>query len=229
MTPAHEIPEAVIARIEKCLAMAESQVNEHEAANGLRAAQRIAEEYGLDLAGIAAAAQGKTKDKVEYKIDNTSVCEKKFRPYELCLAAVLGELFTVRTINCGGRRLHAIGTAQDNAIFGAAFNSLRKQIARKTRSIYGQRWTGTHGSYAMGFVAGVNQQLKVAKAKDAPASDGRALVLVNKEQQVDNAVAQYYPRLKAAKTSRISDGHAFYQGQAEGRTANLNFRNAIQC
>jgi len=222
----------IIDKIIKCLNMSESNVNEHEAANALHAAKKLAAKHNLDIAEIEAIKQDKDSSEITYDIvEGNTKTKRAYSIYEKQLFFVCDHLFGTKhyfsTRTCGHlRETHTafIGTPTDVKLSLAVFTILRKMVERNARKTYGNKWTSIHRSYCLGFAYKLKDR---AIMQVQEPSTSYALVVQNKEQQIKDFFDAMGLDQSRANDSADIDDEAFVQGAIKARKVNLNFKESL--
>lgn len=206
------IDKALLSKIRKCLALAQS-ANEHEAALALEKARQLMEEHGIDEATLQMAEVEET----------TARASRNLRPpkWESILAATVCRALAVsQFVDFQGDRCF-VGRGPKSEIAAYAFAVLFKQL-KAARSNYIKthlrrckpgRKRQRADLYCEGWAAGVFS--KIAELLPAPASD----------EAVEQYLAVQHPGLvsinsRAAKTTRAADD--FQRGAVSGLAVDLN-------
>lgn len=224
----------VLDKILKCLRLAESaSYNPNEAANALRAAQRLAEEHGLDLAQIEAEKQNVKPEEVKYDVvkeaahdDFRRLNQWKVDIYHVCVA-LFGVRFYIAS-NGNRKKIYLFGTAHDVALAREVYNIILRMAYKFSREVYGSKFRKDHRAFCTGFVSCLYRRSVEFKA--APkASTGTALVVINKEDQVRQVFEQETQGFKATTARRfVRNAFAFNGGYQRGHSVSLNFAGSIK-
>jgi hypothetical protein len=233
----NEVPEKAIERIIKCLDMANtSTYNENEAANAMRAAKRLMEEYGLTMAELEAKKQKTTSDKVEYAFKKDSLATKSnFGTYEKILMTACQDLFSVRFVlsqwwDAATRKarttVYILGTEGEVAISKTAYTLLRQAMHRRATVLYGIDWKRPHYHYFEGFATELCSR---AREKTITKSDCKAVVIFdNKDKQLAAFTSDVFKNLKANKgRARQKMSREFFEGMTDGSKESLEFKDTV--
>jgi hypothetical protein len=227
---AHTNQDQLLQRVRKLLAKAEDPgVTEAEAeAYNTKAAELIAQ-YGIDQALLA--AHGKTTDAIEtttVPIDN---------PYSHDKAALLHSIAV--PLRCRGiqyssgksvSKVIVLGFASDLQRVELLYTSLLMQATTQLVRIQpypGESTAAYRRTWMAGFGNAVYKRLRDAEHRAAhndTNNDSRSsteLVLLDRNQQVENAFEQHFPHTRKAGKRHLS-GTGYRDGHHAGQTASLN-------
>jgi hypothetical protein len=233
----HAIPDSLIERIRKILALSNSNVEgEREAA--LLKAQELATRHNIDLAQIEPARV----EREEPIQKEEMACGKRLPVTQHLVSRLLQTHFGVRVIYSGGRyygrTLTLVGTKTDvefarfvNGFLNTEFMVRWHEYKERNCAPVGER-----NSFLFGASRGLDEKLTLAKRKaelDGFASvapekrddtqKAYALMVVSKESRVDAAVDEMFPTLRSVR--RSYSGHhsanAYSSGFAAGRRINI--------
>ncbi len=227
------VDDSVLQKLQKILSRADTSrgATEAEAQAAMAAAQRLAIQHNLDLAGVMASGPvDATTPRLE--TDKTQLrAPNKHRPYSEPIAHVLIECFDVRVIWVGAADAVVIGEKTDVQLATYVWGWLQGVFPRLFRQYCDDNGlpflTGVvRRSYYVGLGQGIreNNRRQRAEAKaDARTGQSFALVLVKKDEVVQARVAQEFPQLRSIPNRARSVNHeALGSGRAEGRKIKLN-------
>lgn len=206
-----EVPEKIMSKIRKCLALSESS-NEHEAAAALRQAQKMMAEWNVTEAGLKGSEIG-----VE---EASSTVWKNVPVWENAMANMVGEAFGCKVlIRDGARNVLAkysyVGLAQNAKL--AAYThvvfskQVRKARERYLRSEYPNAPRGRKillgNSFGYGYVTNVRSKI----------------VAMGVTQEVKDKVEELTGGRVAKTAKKVNiDFDALLDGKREGATASLH-------
>lgn len=232
MTDQHD--PTMLAKVRKLLAKAEDPAaTTAEAELYTAKATELMAAYGIDQALLALA-----DPRVDLVGDLVLVVE---RPYAADKAGLLGGIALAlgcravrRTAYPQGEKeisLHLFGHRSALERVELLFTSLLVQAMHalaRTPVPVGDHPAAFRRSWLVGYGGAVSRRLEEAEARAAQGADGRfarhgtssALVLADRSVQVDRALADAYPRLRAGTSRRLSGG-GHLDGWRAGQRADL--------
>jgi Protein of unknown function (DUF2786) len=215
------LTEDVLARVRKLLAVAEHpNTPPEEADNAARAAERMIAKHAIDTALLEAAATTHSRP-----ASRTMVVEAPYASAKVTLAGVVASAHGVRAISvrgpAGPPTVVLVGFEADLQVVDLLYTSL---LLQATTSVRRQTESGRafRRAFLIGFAAEVGERLKEAR-REAVAEVGSAssaLVLRNREHEVDAAVREQFPRLRTSRTT-VSDRGGLIAGRRSGANADL--------
>jgi hypothetical protein len=215
------LTEDVLARVRKLLAVAEHpNTPPEEADNAARAAERMIAKHAIDEALLEAA--GTTRSRPESR---TMTVEPPYASAKVTLAGVVATAHGVRAISVRGAdgppTVVLVGFGADLALVDLLYTSL---LLQATTSVLRQpeRGRAFRRAFLIGFAAEVGERLAEAR-REAVAevgNAGTALVLRSRENEVDAAVREQFPRLRTSRTT-VSDRGGLIAGRRSGANADL--------
>jgi hypothetical protein len=226
------ISQGLLSRVRKLLAQAEdpaATVAEAEAFNA-KAAELIAR-FGIDAALLAST--GRTRDEIGHRLIGVDNPYPRDKAHLLtCVASAL-RCQTVHHYGAGSYRVRVYGFGSDLLRVELLYTSLLLQATRQLVAVrperdgwYGESTTAYRRSWLHGFACAVHTRLARAErlaATEQPTSaagTSTALVLRDRTDQVDAAVAAAHPRLRTMRRRDLSgSGHG--DGYGAGTRANL--------
>lgn len=225
--------ESRLAKIRALLAKAEGTDNQHEAEAFTAKAAELISKWGLEDAIAEAAADDRPK--VTEKI---ITMEGSYQDDKAALLYLVGKGLGAKTVRLsgtkatrGGVKVHVFGMPNDLTRVELLFTSLLVQAAqglvvaqpsdpRESIKAYRRSWL-------TGFAQTIGARLDALRARDArEAGVGTDLVLFDRAKLIDQAVSEFYPRLKQLRISRTGSGAA--AGRAAGSRANLGTGGGIR-
>jgi len=210
----------VLARVRKLLAVAEHpNTPPEEADNAARAAERLIAKHAIDEALLEAAAQTKTRPE-----SRSMVVEAPYAGAKTMLVAAIAGAHSVRPITVRSpdeaQRVVLVGFPADLQVVDLLYTSL---LLQATTSIRRQANSGRafRRAFLIGFAAEVGDRLR-ATHREAAADVGAssALVLRDRQQDVEDAVREQFPHLRTTRTT-ISNRNGLMAGRRSGASADL--------
>ena len=119
-----------------------------------------------------------------------------------------------------------VGTPTDIAFTSMLYVSATMQCVVEFKRSHLKKTCAVRTGFMIGFANGVASRLKEANKKVTEDTNGAALVLYNREQEVDAAFAQMFPQTRALRT-RTKDWQGYGQGQVAGGRNGLSSRKAL--
>jgi hypothetical protein len=214
----------VLARIRKLLAVAEHpNTPPEEADTAARAAERLIAKYAIDEALLDAAAEtGSTPQSRRLDVDPPYASAKTM------LAGAVASAHGVRAVTItrpdAPVRVTLVGFASDLDLVELLYTSL---LLQATTGVRRQRESGRafRRAFLIGFASEVGQRLAAARqdavAEAEQASTSTALVLRDRQQEVDAAMREQFPRLRSSRAT-ISSRSGLIAGRQSGATADLS-------
>jgi hypothetical protein len=211
----------ILARVRKLLDVAEHpNTPAGEADAAAQAAERLIAKYAIDEALLEAGAATRSTPEVQ-----TIVIDAPYASAKTVLVSAVAAAHGVRAITHSGNspvRLSLVGFRSDLQLVDLLYTSL---LLQATTSLRRQSVTGRafRRAFLIGFASEVGDRLRAARA-DAVASTGApstALVLRDRDEAVEAATRQQFPRLRSARLT-VSDGRGLHAGRRSGATANLS-------
>ncbi|MBV9485344.1 MAG: DUF2786 domain-containing protein [Frankiaceae bacterium] len=216
----------ILERVRKLLAVAEhpnTPVAEADAA--AQAAERLIAKYAIDEALLEAGAARHAVPEVR-----TLVVEAPYASAKTVLVGAVARAYGVRAITLGGgelTRMSLVGFATDLTAVEMLYTSL---LLQATTSLRRQAETGRafRRAFLIGFAAEVSDRLRTAHEEAVAETDvaSTALVLRKREDEVDRALREHFPRLRQARVT-VSSGHGLTAGRRSGAEAVLSARDQV--
>lgn len=231
----------VVEKIKKCLALAEGRnATPAEMEVAMAKAMEIAVRHNIDLADIDTSMDTKSAMALEIETDETLKTSSKYeQPHHKFVWALLQDIFGVTVIRTKSstyngvivHKITIIGEATDVAISKLVYVWLEAAFPRtmsKAVAAGKLRYCAAdmNGCY-MGLRNGIILANGLAKQNlEEDDKNKYALVVRNKEELIQEKVAEAFPKLKSPKARKISYHHdAFEHGRAEGMKIKL--RNQV--
>lgn len=232
----NETTERLLDKVRKLLALATSS-NEYEA---LSAMNRVREIYARH--NIEQFESQKVTDFVHIVITRNS---RRLETYEKKIIGILVGHFFVQVIAgqvydvASGNRyrsIEIIGTRESALMAEYVYHFLLQQseyLVEQASKQQGKTLSRVvKKSYRLGILTGFSQKLEMQERSQASVSVtetqresmlSKALVLFEKDQQLDRYISKVYPRLRTLTSARQRlDSSAYQQGQTVGRKITLN-------
>lgn len=225
---------AILEKVLKMLELARnSSAAEQEAANALAAARRLMLEHGISEASLGAAKkkQGSIDPKNVFRPEGSA----KFQPWEITLAAIVGEFFGARVLFLTSReRISFYGFGSDGEISEYSYMIVLKKIwdlalqhvrdhqvemkkhgfSDMRRLPAGYTLKEVRTSYIVGILHTLSRRLQEERAKDT--SEETAIVL-SRSSAVDEYLDQNVPHGESENSSpNVSNYDSFFQGVKDG-------------
>jgi hypothetical protein len=213
--------------------MADDAASDGEKTNAMRHVTRLMEQYNLSDEDLVEA------DSILDSLDNVAVgqqsinCGPQLCSWYSALARFVQDLLD-KTVKAACIRDHATkqvsivfyGILADCEIAAGIFHEVRGIIDELARAKYGKSKRGDGYRYCMGFVGGLQGQLK--RVKDSTPTNSTALVIarnaiVIKKQEIANRWSDDNGlKLKSMAKPRVQRDEAFNQGWHDGLHHNVN-------
>lgn len=224
----HEVPESILVKIQKLLALSES-ANEHEAAAAASKAQELLFKHELsisDLEGVEANAKPVREEQLVVNEGHRGVNWKLKvldAVVKTSMCRYLVSWYTLRP-NRTVTKAYIIGRPADIEMAKYTFNFLRTELERLATA-YVASYTGPwHGitvrnSWLMGAATGVSVKLNAEFDARRESSKKSTALIVNKETAIKEFMEREYPNLKGSYSSTTGDiaRSAYTDGYQTGR------------
>jgi hypothetical protein len=211
----------VLARVRKLLAVAEHpNTPPEEADTAARAAERLIAKHAIDEALLEAAAEIRSRPETR-----TMVVDAPYASAKVSLVGAVASAHGVRAISVrspdGPPHVVLVGFHADLQVVDLLFTSLLLQATTSVRR-QPESSRAFRRAFLIGFAAEVGQRL-MATHQEAVAEAGgasSALALRDRQQDVDDAVRERFPRLRTSRTT-VSDRGGLIAGRRSGANADL--------
>lgn len=212
--------EEIIERVKKVLALTGSP-NEAEAALAAIKAREILDKYDLDMKDIAGS---EFEDVLEpATLEFGSPEEKKVWVF---LANAIGKYQNCKLWYDTQKTTHIVGHTSDLELFEYTYKYLRHAIEMLAEKHEFLSWR-ERKSYYMGAISNVRGRLLSSREEVIRAQDARALMVLNKQDFVDDWIVKNLGKLKAGSSSKIKmDSENYYKGERDANSITL--RNGIR-
>lgn len=222
-------------KIAKLLAKAERTDNDHERDAYNEQAERLMLKLGIERAELESAGQVKPEEIVEVTREWTGNYSSNMVSLVWQAAQGFGNITVLQSKSSNGMRrwTYIIGHESDVEEFIRLVDSLALQVMsalkRYQRATRDERRYMTdmekfvmHRSFIDGFSSEVRSRLfKERKQEEQQASPGAALVLVSKQERVDEWTQRTYNPRASRGGNRSHSYSAAQEGRRAGRQANL--------
>lgn len=220
------IPENIISKIRKCLALTSSNW-EGEARNAMAAAQKLMEQYGLSQAEIEMTAD-RTHLKDESIMESTVDSSHGLYAWEKLLGVVVQYLLPVKAL-LRRRQLVFIGAASDSQMAASFYRILFMEVERLSLS---EQTAVERRAFMFGCVQTLTRRardIEIERERAAEKSEAanvvdesRALVVVKKNDVTAYVKKVYSPRRESVRGPSSEHAEATSRGRAAGHNVNLN-------
>lgn len=237
------INDELVSRIRKLLQL-NTSANEFESSLALEKAKALAIRAGIDLASVT-AFQGEKAEPIEKSGEINLGQRKSITQKFICW--IIQNHFKCRLIYHGNRyygyKLFLIGAKSDIEIASYVQSYLSSEFMRLWHKYRAEKACSLdyRSSFIYGLYQGLDEKLAAATARTEQESFGEiasnqgvekseeiknnySLMVVDHKKKLEDKVKELYPKLKKAQASniRIDRTDAVSDGQAVGRTINLN-------
>ncbi|WP_158088580.1 DUF2786 domain-containing protein [Thermoactinospora rubra] len=209
-------------RVRKLLAKAERTDNEHERATFMAAASALMARHGIEQAMLGGESARRAPGDRIVTVGGPWAREKARL---VCLVA--------QAVRCrplligrgeGGQRVHVFGFGSDLERADMLATSLLLQMVSGLRAVRPPPGEPSPRAYRrswlLGFADEVHRLLREAEERaEAQAASGAALVLADRQAEVERAVARVYPRIR--RSVPTTSGTGYRDGVEAGRRADL--------
>jgi hypothetical protein len=240
MTPTNNtVPEELVSKIRKLLALGNVNTNTNEAELALTKAKQLAVEYEIDLSTIQIFDE---KVKLEPILKGEPINSgARFSVCQKFVNWIIQSHFNVKVITSGGRyggrQLVFIGKKTDVEMATYVNSFLNNEFMRLWH-VYQKNHNlraADRNSFIYGMYKGLDEKLTETKKntennKFATMSNGEVvrnnyqLMVVNEKQRLEDAVGDFYPHLRKISVSvgRISRHDLMGAGKSTGRNINIS-------
>lgn len=219
-------------KIELLLAKAEGTDNDHERDAYTAMAQRLMLQWGIEEADLEARGEVKAEDIIEVRHTYRTTYAIAWISFADSVRSGMGNL---RLLKAGSKSVHTayiIGHKTDVENFWLLMNSLEQQATsamnlwwktadERQWGLSSREQYKARREFLLAFGRAVGKRLRDQRIEvQAEATPGAALVLVSKQERVDDALTVMYPKL--GKSRGMSHGMGGSSaGHAAGMRANL--------
>ena len=217
-----QMKDSLLTRIKKLMAMTvERGATVEEAATAARKIQQILFEHNLSMSQV----ESHNPDQPKEGMGKTEYTMKFGGPMAARWMATLTHYiakynFGYVVTNTRERKIWVIGKPSNVEVilYMAEYIGLEIQRLCKERMKGPNNNSSFYNAFTRGAVDTIRQRLyEQQEVSKAQSTTGTALVVAS-EAQLKQAVAQYFPRLRAGRSARsLRDGGAYRQGQEAGR------------
>jgi hypothetical protein len=215
-------------KVRKLLSQAEGTNFGPEAETAIAMAHEIMARYNIEEI-VLHESQGKREN---VDVRQVRVKATKFKDQRHALLNKLARLYRCRAIITGDF-MTVLGYPHDIDATETMFASLAVQMfeamLNEPQATQSQPWAE---NFCWGFVRRIVERLEAVNEKIekevAPEGSSTALVLIDRNQQVDSKVTEMFPDLTAARVKKIVyDPHAQNRGRAAADRANINDKDGL--
>ncbi|MFI6323075.1 DUF2786 domain-containing protein [Nonomuraea sp. NPDC050556] len=199
-------------RVRKLLAKAEGTDNEHERATFMAAAAALMAKYGIESLEPA-ETRSRPGNRVVTLPDPWA--REKARLVSLVAQAVRCRPLLIGRGD-GGQRVHVFGFGGDLERADLLATSLLLQMATGLGRVP-VPGVAYRRSWMLGFT---DEVYRLLSAEESSAGRGMELVLADRTREVDQAVAEHYPKIR--RSVPRTSGTGYRDGVEAGRRADLN-------
>lgn len=217
----------IISRVQKLLSLAHNNTNLNEASAAAAAAQKMIEQYNLDMAQIAANNGEDAISGEEISKEHTPLYRgRNAITWKSSLADVISRSNHCRVFLTGGD-IHLVGKKTNveltRFVYSYVSNEIERlcSIAMKANSGAGK---GYSNNFKLGAVSAVRDNLKKSQAEVRDKYQGTAaMVIINNESTAVDTWLKSNIKLRNKSTSHTSyNPDARSDGYAAGNTIDLN-------
>lgn len=222
-----QVSDTIIARVQKLLALSNNNSNVNEASAAAAAAQKIIEQYNLDMAQIAASNGEETISQEEISREYAPLYQgKNAITWKGSLADCISRSNNCRVFLTGGD-IHIVGKKTNvelsRFLFTYVSNEIERlcSIAMKVNAGGGKSYSN---NFKLGAVSAIRDNLKKSQAEVRNKYEGTAaMVIINNEAMAVDHWLNTNMRLRQKAASHTSyNPNARNDGYAAGSTINLN-------
>ena len=222
--------EKILAKLEKLLGLAGSD-NEHEANSAMETALRIAAENNIELSQVSR----NNRPKSEMKKEDVSKGSARLSVTHTYVSSILRTFFEIKVITGGnratGRKIWFVGKQENIDFAKFLYNYLENTFFKLWYAYYekNKHAKNARESYFLGLWQGLTAKLNEAKAKIEQALQEQirtnyALMLVDNQTVLENALVEFFPTLVThkAKSITIKNSAALNDGIEKGKQINIH-------
>lgn len=231
------IPENLLAKIEKLIAMRDHEnTSQEESENAAKRIQEILLKYNIEQDTLNKALGGKAKAEeygiLRFSMDKYQTKNDANWATGLLHVLALHNLCKVIQIdNVPGAKtcyVHLIGTQVNVDVLLYLFNNIHQQIKEAESRAYKvyegnitNRNTYRRGYYR-GAIAGINKKLQESTEELKKLNEGMGLMIISKQEQLDIFVQQEFRGLRSTKATKLSGRDGYVDGYKKGVTIEAN-------
>jgi hypothetical protein len=224
--------ENIVEKIKKLLALSANNNSPEEAALAASRAQELMVKYAIEQDAL------QPSERVVEPIETETITTdyNRLPTWHAILAYVLAPSFFCRSFYHRGSqymkaRIYFVGRKSDRAACISTYNYLMAEIVRLAEiewakqpaeyHVHGKRWKT---SFFDGVCATIRLRLGQNMKRLSDDNAGTAIVLVNKQKEVDDFMAENH-KLRSSNAQRTVNGDGYKAGLAAGEKLNLGARN----
>ena len=233
MKEMNDIPQDIVDKIHKLLALKAGAPNPAEAENAARRIQEILIRYNLDLEEVEAKGQSKKKKVGQIEIDLNALQAKTEADWVMSLYNVIARHNLCRVIKIvvgyvkyDQGRVAIIGKSHNIEIVAYTVEVLIPMI----RAAEKESWRTYQGvekrntfkrGFLLGCVNGINSQLEKATAELESQHNTLTSLMVINHQEVMEYINEQYSNLRGSKSGRTSSQSGYGLGHDAGSKMNI--------
>jgi hypothetical protein len=214
---------AIVARIKKLLALAQSD-NANEAALAASRARELMVQHAISEAQLTPS------EREPIETEGFQMQTRRIPHWEALLAYVLAPSFFCRAFYTKGSDIYVVGRKSDREALIATFWYLRNEIKKMSDRAWASKPSdfNVHGkTWKTGFNEGCVRTIKERLGQDQAAlvagNTGTALVLVQRLQETDSWVKENM-KLRKSLAKRTVNASGYNEGRVAGNALNLSKR-----
>jgi hypothetical protein len=213
---------AIVARIKKLLALAQSD-NANEAALAASRARELMVQHAISEAQLTPS------EREPIETEGLNLGKKRIPHWEALLSYVLAPSFFCRSFYTKGSDIYVVGRKSDREALIATFWYLRNEIKKMSDAAWArQDGQYVHGkTWKTGFNEGCVRTIKERLGQDQAAlvadNTGTALVLVQRQKETDTWVEENL-KLRTSMARRTVNPSGYNEGRVAGNALNLSKR-----
>lgn len=218
----------IVDKIQKLLALAQSS-NPNEAALAAARAQELMIKYAVEEADLNKNRIGVVPNEA-IETEALELGYKSLPHWQIHLANALSKSFFCRVFYRRGRDCFVVGRKSDREVLKATFRALKSDIERLADKAWNAKPKdfGIHGrTWKVGFYEGavktISERLEANILKLKADNAGTAIVLVNRQKDVDDFLAKNY-KLGNGGARRTINPTGYQEGRVAGQALNLSKR-----
>lgn len=221
------VSDSIISRVQKLLSLSRNNNNVNEASAAAAAAQKLIDQYNLDMAQIAADNGGNSISSEEISRDHEPLYKgRNAITWKGLLADVIARSNNCRVFLTGGD-IHIVGKHTGVELSRFLFNYVSGEIERLCAiAMHYNRGAGKSYSnnFKLGAVTAIRDNLKTSQAEvQAKYAGTQAMVIINNESRaVDNWLSTHMRLRSKAATTSSYNSNARSDGYNAGKSIDLN-------